>query len=133
MKVKIVQNVLMVVNPLDYWDKIFPNTTVLTTGGSYAYGVLPIPAKIVQSVAVPQGKMIAGIAKDYFMGIGSTQKIEFSDHYKFLEDERTYIAKQYANGKPINNKSFLVFNINNMEVPTTPVTVVGTVATKEQA
>ena len=113
-----VPSVLMLVNPTDYWEKIFPNTTMLSAAGTYVYGVLPIPAKIVQSVAVTKGKMIAGMAKDYFMGVGSTQKIEFSDHYKFLEDERTYIAKQYANGKPIDNKSFLVFDISAMTVPT---------------
>jgi hypothetical protein len=113
-----VASVLLLVNPLDYWAKIFPNTTMLSSAGTYVYGVLPIQAKIVQSVAVPQGKMIAGMAKDYFMGVGSTQVIEFSDHYKFLEDERTYIAKQYANGKPMDNDSFLLFNITAMTVPT---------------
>jgi len=113
-----VTSVLLVVNPLDYWSKIFPSTTFLSATGTYVYGILPIPAKIVQSVAVAQGTMIAGMAKDYFMGVGSTQKIEFSDHYKFLEDERTYIAKQYANGKPMDNDSFLVFNISAMTVPT---------------
>lgn len=112
-----VPSVLMIVNPLDYWAKIFPNTTVLTNMGTYVYGVLPIPAKIVQSIAVPQGKLIAGMAKDYFMGVGSAQKLEFSDQYKFLEDERTYLAKQYANGKPIDNASFLVFDISAMTVP----------------
>src|SRR5699024_1772524 len=111
-----VGQVLLVVNPLDYWAKIFPQTTYLTADKTYVYGVLPIPAKVVQSVAVTEGKMIAGMAKDYFMGVGSTQKIEFSDHYKFLEDERTYIAKQYANGKPLDNDSFLVFNIAEMGV-----------------
>ncbi|MCC5465548.1 phage major capsid protein [Pelosinus baikalensis] len=112
-----VPSVLMIVNPLDYWAKIFPNTTVMSAAGTYVYGVLPIPAKIVQSVAVAQGTAIAGMAKDYFMGVGSTQKLEFSDHYKFLEDERTYIAKQYANGKPMDNDSFLVFNISAMTIP----------------
>jgi hypothetical protein len=109
-----VPNVLLIVNPLDYWSKIFPGTTVLTANGTYVYGVLPIPATVIQSVAVTQGKMIAGMAKDYFMGVGSAQKLEFSDHYKFLEDERTYITKQYANGKPIDNDSFLVFDISAM-------------------
>jgi len=110
-----VSNVLLIVNPLDYWSKIFPGTTVLTANGTYVYGVLPIPAKVIQSVAVTEGKMIAGMAKDYFMGVGSSQKLEYSDHYKFLEDERTYITKQYANGKPLDNDSFLVFDISGME------------------
>lgn len=111
---RVVNQVLMIVNPLDYWEKIFAATTFLTADKSYVYGVLPIPAKIVQSVAVEQGTMIAGRAKDYFMGVGSEQKIEYSDHYRFLEDERTYIAKQYANGKPIDNDSFLVFDISEL-------------------
>lgn len=109
-----VPNVLILVNPLDYWEKIFAATTVLTTNGTYVYGVLPIPADIVQSTAVPKGKLLAGMGKDYFMGVGSSQKIEYSDEYKFLDDERTYMTKMYANGKPVDNDSFLVFDIENM-------------------
>lgn len=110
-----ISKVLMVVNPLDYWEKIFGATTILTTGGTYIHGVLPIPGDIVTSVAVPRGKMIAGVAKDYFMAIGSNQKIEYSDEYRFLEDERTYLTKQYANGKPKDNESFNVFDITNLD------------------
>ena len=40
-----VKNVILVVNPADYWEKIFPATTVLTQNGTYAYGVLPIQRK----------------------------------------------------------------------------------------
>ena len=109
-----VTQVLLVVNPLDYWEKLFGATTVLTANGTYTHGVLPIPGKIVTSVAVPKGKMVAGIARNYFMAIGSGQKIEYSDHYKFLEDERTYLTKQYANGKPKDNDSFLLFDITNL-------------------
>lgn len=114
---RVVDEVLIIVNPIDYWAKIFPQTTFLTADKTYVYGILPIPATIIQSVAVPTGKMIAGMAKDYFMGIGSTQKIEYSDQYKFLEDERTYIAKQYANGKPIDNDGFITYDISGMTVP----------------
>ncbi|MDB8552162.1 phage major capsid protein [Turicibacter sanguinis] len=110
-----VTKVLMIVNPLDYWQKIFGATTVLTTGGTYIHGVLPIPGDIVTSVAVPKGKMVAGMAKDYFMAIGSSAKIEHSDQYRFLEDERTYLTKQYANGKPKDNESFLLFDISNLD------------------
>lgn len=110
-----VPSVLILVNPIDYWEKIFGATTFLTTGGSYVYGVLPIPGDIVQSVAVPRNKMIAGMGKDYFMGVGTAKKIEYSDEYKFLEDERTYTTKMHANGKPIDNDSFLLFDIENLE------------------
>ncbi len=115
---RVVEKTILVVNPLDYWSKIFPSTTVLTQNGTYAYGVLPIPAEVIQSVAVPSGKMIAGVARDYFMGVGSTGKVEYSDHYKFLEDERTYLTKQYANGKPVDNESFIVFDISGVAAPT---------------
>ena len=109
-----VTQVLLIVNPLDYWEKLFGATTVLNANGTYAHGVLPIPGKIVTSVAVPKGKMVAGVARNYFMAIGSGQEIEYSDHYKFLEDERTYLTKQYANGKPKDNDSFLLFDISSL-------------------
>lgn len=109
-----VNKVLIVVNPLDYWEKIFALTTMLSQSGTYVYGVMPIPADIIQSTAVAKGTMIAGMAKDYFMGVGSTRKVEYSDQYRFLEDERVYLTKQNANGKPKDNKSFLVFDISNL-------------------
>jgi len=119
-----VSGVILVVNPLDYWGKIFGLTTYLTQNGTYVYGVLPIPATIIQSVAMPQGKMAAGLPKDYFMGVGSTRKVESSDEYRFLEDERVYVTKQYANGRPKENSSFLYFDITNLgeeeEVTPTP-------------
>lgn len=116
-----VPSVIMLVNPVDYWEKIFAATTILTANGTYVYGVLPIPGKFIQSVAVPKGKMAVGMAKDYFMGIGSTGKIECSDEYKFLEDERVYITKQYVNGTPKDNDSFLVFDISNLNTDTAQV------------
>ncbi|RXI70508.1 phage major capsid protein [Clostridium tetani] len=109
-----VNGLIMVVNPMDYWSKIFGLTTFLTQNGTYVYGVMPIPVDIVQSVAMPVGKMAVGRAKDYFMGIGSSQKIEYSDQYHFLEDERVYLAKQYGNGKPKDNDSFLIFDITTL-------------------
>ncbi|PEQ34871.1 phage major capsid protein [Bacillus cereus] len=110
-----VSNALIIVNPLDYWEKIFPATTFLTQNGAYVSGVLPIPATVIQSLAVPKGKMIAGIASDYFMGVGSTQKMESSKEYRFLEDETVYLSKQYANGRPKDNDSFLLFDISALK------------------
>lgn len=114
-----VSNVLLVVNPADYWSKIFPATTFLTQNGTYVYGVLPIPATIIQSVSVPVGKMAAGVGKDYFLGVGSTREIVVAKELRILEDEDVYVTKQYANGQPKDNDAFLVFDISGVatEIP----------------
>lgn len=104
-KVKTVQGIILVCNPGDYWEKIFPQTTVQDLNGNYVFNKLPIAADIVQSVYVPEGKMIACVPEDYFMGIGFNSMIQFSDEYHFLEDERIYITKMAGHGKPIEAKS----------------------------
>lgn len=58
--------------------------------------------------------MICGLGKDYFLGVGSSRKIEYSDEVRFIEDERVYISKQHANGRPKDNESFLVFDISSL-------------------
>lgn len=106
-----VGQVIILVNPLDYYNVFFPATTVLTQNGTYAYGVLPIDAKIIESVEVPVGKFAVGMAKDYFMGVGSSQKITVSDEARFIEDERVYVTRMLANGRPRNNASFKVYTV----------------------
>ncbi|MBC6128079.1 phage major capsid protein [Listeria booriae] len=105
-----VPNVLLVVNPHDYWSIIFPAMTTLNAAGTYVQA-LPISATIVQSRYVDKGKMVAGMAQDYFMGIGSSGNIKSSEHYRFLEDQTVYVARQLANGRPKENEAFLVFDI----------------------
>lgn len=107
--------VLMVVNPVDYWERIFPQTTVLTDQGTYVAGVLPIPANVIRSNAVAKGEMVVGVGGDYFLGVGAEQRIDSSEYYRFLEDEVTYLTKMYGNGRPLDNDSFLLFDITNME------------------
>lgn len=106
-------DVVLIANPTDYWSKIFPAKSVLTANGQYIQA-LPVPVSDMQSIAVPEGKAVFGVADDYFMGIGSTLKIEASDEYHFVEDERVYLAKQYANGQPKRNESFIVLDISGL-------------------
>lgn len=106
-------DVLFIVNPADYWSTIYPAMTVQNANGAYITS-LPVPFTIVQSVAVPAGKAVIGLAKDYFMGIGSALKFEASDEYRFIEDQRIYLAKQYGNGQPKSDDSFIVFDISGL-------------------
>jgi hypothetical protein len=80
-----------------------------------------LPTKIVQSAYVEQGKAILGLAKRYIMAMGTGKggRIEYSDEYRFLEDERTYLIKLYGTGRPMDNTSFLVLDIQNL-VPAVP-------------
>ncbi len=126
-------DVVLIANPTDYWAKVFPAKTVLTDNGQYVQ-VLPVPVSDMQSIAVPEGKAVFGVADDYFMGLGSTLKIEASDEYHFVEDERVYLAKQYANGQPKRNESFIVLDISKLGgAPTTTSTTAPTTTTTTQA
>ncbi len=116
---RVVTKLLMVVNPVDYLTKIFPATTFLNANGTYVNNVLPFPTDVVQCSEVPQGKAVVGLAQKYFMGLGSTKKIEESDEYHFLEDERVYIGKLYGNGFPVDNNAFLYVDISALEEGTT--------------
>ncbi|MEG1427445.1 MAG: phage major capsid protein, partial [Oscillospiraceae bacterium] len=134
-----VPELLCVVNPVDYFEKIFPATTFLTPAGTYVHNVLPYPTKIIQDENVPDGKMIVGLASRYFMGIGvggSGGKIEFSDEFRFLEDQRVYLTKLYGNGRALDDNAFILCDItaikpHNLEV--TVAEVKGTVTTKAAA
>lgn len=112
-----VPEVLLVVNPVDYFTKIFPATTIKTPNGTYVNNIFPFPTRVVQSAYMEQGKAILGIAKRYIMAIGTGKggKIEYSDEYKFLEDERTYLVKLYGTGRPKDDTSFLYLDISNLK------------------
>lgn len=104
---------ILVVNPQDYYEKVMPATTMLRPDGTYRTDVLPIQADIIQSSALSRGDAIFGMANRYFAAAGTDTDgtILFSDDYKFLEDQRMYLVKAYANGLPKDNDSFLFLNI----------------------
>lgn len=117
-----INSIIMIVNPVDYFKTIVPATTVLRPDGTYANNVLPYPTKIIQSASVDEGKAVFGLADRYFMGLGTPKngKIEYSDEYKFIEDERTYRIKFYGEGQPMDNNSFVYADISAVE-PISPI------------
>lgn len=116
-KSRVVQNVILVVNPVDYFKKIMPGTTIMTPSGTYTNNVLPFPTTVIQSFQVPANKAVLGLGRKYFMGIGTAKsgKIEYSDQYHFLEDERLYLTKLYGHGEPLDNNAFLVLDITKLK------------------
>jgi HK97 family phage major capsid protein len=131
-----VQNVLLVVNPSDYFTKIFPATTLRTTNGTYATDIFPFPTTVIQSPAVDIGEAVIGIANRYFMGIGAGDrggKIEYSDEFKFLDDERVYTVRMYGNGRALDDNAFILLDISGVIPADFEVQVTNVVKTKEQA
>lgn len=115
--IRAISEVILVVNPVDYFTKVMPATTVLAPDGTYRNNIFPFPTKLIQSVGVPEGHAIIGLADRYFMGMGSAKsgKLEYDDSYKFLEELRTYKTKIYCNGKPLDINAFIYLDISKVE------------------
>lgn len=117
----------MLVSPEDYWKKVMPATTVQRPDGTFANNVLPYPTEIIQTEALTKGEAILGIAEQYFAGIGTGKEgtIEYDDSVRFLKRERVYAAFLYGNGRPKDNSSFLLLDINELQ-PAAYTVVTGT-------
>lgn len=109
-------DVLMVVNPVDYVKKIRPAQNVITGAGIVDFVNHCFPTKIVASAFVTAGTAKVGVAKNYFAAIngGTSGIVEYSDEAAFLDDARTYTTRVYGNGRPIDNTSFVNIDISNL-------------------
>lgn len=116
-KRRAVPELLMVVNPEDYYTKVFPATTVRRTDGGYNTNVLPYPTRIVTSSEIPAGHAVFGLAREYFVGLGTAKggRVLYSDDYKFLERQRIYLIELYGNGRPKDENAFVYADISNLK------------------
>lgn len=123
-KQRAARDILFVVNPQDYFRKVMPATTLMAPDGTYRNDVMPYPMTIVQCPALEPGEAVIGLANLYFAAAGAEKsgRIDYSDHARFLEDERVYIIKTYANGMPMDNNAFLRLDISSLRSATYPVT-----------
>ena len=114
-----VREVIMVVNPEDYLTKVMPATTIMTPQRTYVSDVLPFPTRVIQCVGVEAGHAVVGLAKRYFLGLGTSKSglIDYSDHVQFLEDNRVYTSHLYGNGMPLDNAAFEYLDISGLKPP----------------
>lgn len=112
-----VDNPIFVVNPFDYFERIMPATTIRATDGTFKNDVLPYPMTVVQSAAMPVGYAVIGLPERYLALLGTAKngKIEHSDEYRFLEDERTYKIKLFGNGQPLDNNAFVLVDVSELD------------------
>lgn len=125
---RVVPEVIFVVNPVDYIKKIVPASTVRAADGTYKNNIFPYPTKVIQSAVLDENEAIMGIAKKYFMGVaaGNSGRIEYSDEYQFLEDNRVYTTKMYGMGRPKDNNAFQYIDLTALKPVSLKVEVTNT-------
>jgi len=120
----------LVCNLVDYLTKVMPATTVLNTEGRYVNDLFPVPTRVVTSEVIEEGEALLCLPEEYDLLIGGTRGIEYSDEYKFLEDQRCAKVVTYAFGKAYDDNSALLLDISGLEPGYVNVKVKGTVKTK---
>lgn len=110
-----IDKVQLIVNNVDYLTKVLPAIQTLNFEGQYV-AEMPFPTEIIVCNEVPDGKAVMCKLDEYFLGLanGKDGQIEFSDEYKFLEDQRTFKVKVYATGMPMDNNMAQVLDISEL-------------------
>lgn len=116
-KAKKFGKVWLICNQVDYLTKIMPATTVLNNNGTYVNNLFPVPTEVIISNELAAGDAVLCLLDEYFLGVGGSKNgvIEYSDEYKFIEDQRAFKIKQYAAGRATDNTSALYLDITGLE------------------
>jgi hypothetical protein len=117
----------------DYLTKIMPATTVLSNAGAYVNGLFPVPTATYTSAYVASGRALLCIPSEYYALVAADRGLQFSDEYKFIEDERVYKQVMYGAGRAKDNTSAILLDISKLDPAYLNVKVQGTVTTKASA
>ncbi len=108
-----VDTIIIIANQNEIDTKIYKATHVLGFNG-YVKSDNYKNFIYIASPEVPKNKAIALLPKKYTAGI-SKMGIDYSDHYKFLEQLRTYTILTYGNGRLKANDDAVVLDITNLK------------------
>ncbi|MDX1806545.1 MAG: phage major capsid protein [Paenisporosarcina sp.] len=115
---KVLNKVVMLVNPTDAISVQFRNT-IQTANGQWVTS-LPYNIQTVESEEIPLGKALFFVKDAYLAAIAGGYKINKFDETLAIEDARLYTMKQFANGKPKDNKAALVYDLDIAFTPDAP-------------
>jgi HK97 family phage major capsid protein len=107
---KIMNRVVMVVNPIDAISVQFRNT-IQTANGQWVTA-LPYNVQVVESEEIPSKKALFFVKGEYLAAVAGGYKANKFDQTLAIEDAMLYTIKQFANGKPKDNKTALVYDLN---------------------
>src|SRR5690606_15283055 len=107
---KVANKIVMVTNPIDK-IKIEIGNTIQTPNGQWVLN-LPYNVKPIESEEVPEGKVLFFVKDAYLAAIAGGYKINRYKETLAIEDADLYTMKQFANGKPKDNKTALVYDLD---------------------
>lgn len=107
---KVLNKIVMVVNPVDAIG-VQARNTIQTANGQWVMA-LPYNIQVVESEEVPVGKALFFVKGRYLAAIAGGYKLKKFDQTLAIEDATLYTIKQFANGKPKDNKAALVYDLN---------------------
>lgn len=112
---KVLNKIVMVVNPIDAIG-VQARNTIQTATGQWVMA-LPYNIKPVECEEVPVGKALFFVKGQYIAAIAGGYKLKEFDQTLAFEDATLYTIKQFANGKPKDNKAALIYDL---EISFTP-------------
>ncbi|MDF9449921.1 phage major capsid protein [Bacillus toyonensis] len=115
---KVLNKIVMVVNPVDAIG-VQARNTIQTANGQWVMA-LPYNIQTVESEEVPVGKALFFVKGQYIAAIAGGYKLKNFDQTLAIEDATLYTIKQFANGKPKDNKAALVYDLKISFTPPTP-------------
>jgi len=104
---KVLNKIVMVVNPIDAIG-VQARNTIQTSTGQWVMA-LPYNLQVVESEEVPVGKALFFVKDQYLAAIAGGYKLKKFDQTLAIEDATLYTIKQFANGKPKDNKAAVVY------------------------
>lgn len=107
---KVLNKVVMVVNPIDAIS-VQARNTIQTANGQWVTA-LPYNIQVVESEEIPAGKTLFFVKGEYLAAIAGGYKANKFDQTLAIEDAMLYTIKQFANGRPKDNKTALLYTLN---------------------
>ncbi|NGP59891.1 phage major capsid protein [Paenibacillus thiaminolyticus] len=107
---EVLNKVVMVVNPVDAIS-VQARNTIQTANGQWVTA-LPFNIKVVESKEIPVGKALFFVKGEYLAALAGGYKANKFDQTLAIEDAMLYTIKQFANGKPKDNKAALLYELD---------------------
>ena len=117
-KPRSISGLSIIVNETTYLTRIMPAVTVLNNAGQFVNTAFPVATDVIISNAMEDDYAILGVPSNYFLAVGKSRRnnaIEYTDEYRFLEDQRVFKVVQYADGRPVDNTAFLLLDVSGLE------------------